>query len=70
MTKQKTRAEKIKSSYRLENFKLDAPLRKEAKDQGEFSYLSSEYVVKDLVKTILYTVIILGILVFAKMKLG
>ena len=70
MTKRKTKAEKIESGYRLKNFKLGSSERVAVKDANEFSYLSSEYVVKDLVKTLLFTAIIVGLLFFAKMKLG
>lgn len=66
----KTREEKIQSGYRLQNFKLAAGERTVAKDVSEFGYLSSEYVVKDLTRTFIYTVIIVGLLVLAKMRLG
>ncbi len=66
----KTKSEKIESGYRLKNFKLAAADRSVAKDVSEFSYLSSEYVVKDLMKTLLYTIVIVGLLVLAKIKLG
>lgn len=66
----KTREEKIQSGYRLKNFKLAASQRTAVKDASEFSYLSSEYVVKDLTKTFLYTAIIVALLMFAKMRLG
>ena len=70
MTKHKTKAEKIASGYRLQNFKIDAKERVAVKDASEFGYLSSQFVLKDLSKTFLYTAIILGLLAFAKMKLG
>jgi hypothetical protein len=70
MTRHKTREEKIQSGYRLQNFKLKAEGITAAKDVSEFSYLSSEYVKKDLRKTIVFTLIILGLLFFAKIKLG
>lgn len=70
MTKRKTKAEKIASGYRLQNFKIDAQARVAVKDANEFGYLSSQFVLKDLSKTFLYTAIILGLLAFAKMKLG
>lgn len=70
MARNKTRDEKIQSGYRLQNFKLKAADRHVAKDVSEFSYLSSEYVVKDLTKTFLYTAIIVGLLVYAKIRLG
>lgn len=66
----KTREEKIQSGYRLQNFKLAAADRSAAKDVSEFSYLSSEYVVKDLTKTFIYTAVIVALLVYAKIKLG
>jgi len=62
----KTREEKIQSGYRLKNFKLAASERTVVKDASEFGYLSSEYIVKDLSKTLLYTAIILGLLVMAQ----
>ncbi|MEI8232673.1 MAG: hypothetical protein WCG44_02920 [bacterium] len=70
MTRNKTRAEKIQSGYRLQNFKITANERTAAKDASEFGYLSSKYVVKDLSKTFLFTAIIVALLVYAKMRLG
>lgn len=70
MARQKTRAEKIESGYRLKNFSIAAGERTAAKDASEFGYLSSEYVVKDLTKTAIFTVVIVVLLVIAKMKLG
>ncbi|MFH2085178.1 MAG: hypothetical protein ABII21_00070 [bacterium] len=70
MARNKTRAQKIQSEYRLQNFKIAAEERTQARDMSEFSYLSSEYVVKDLAKTFVYTVAILGLLVLAKNFLG
>lgn len=70
MARNKTRAEKIESGYRLKNFRLAARERTAVKDASEFGYLSSEYVVKDLSKTLLYTAIILGLLVWAQQYFG
>ncbi len=70
MKKRKTKEEKIQSGYRLKNFKLATSERTTAKDASEFGYLSSEYVVKDLVKTVVYTLVIVGLLVLAKKYLG
>ena len=70
MARKKTKAEKIESGYRLKNFSIAASVRTAIKDANEFSYLSSEYVVKDLIKTFLFTTIIVLLLVVAKMKLG
>ena len=70
MARKKTREEKIQSGYRLKNFKLAVGERTAVKDASEFGYLSSEYIVKDLSKTLLYTAVILGLLVWAQMRLG
>lgn len=70
MARRKTKEEKIQSGYRLQNFKLNAAARTAAKDANEFSYLSSDYVVKDLIKTLIYTTIIVALLIMAKIKLG
>lgn len=70
MARKKTREEKIQSGYRLQNFKLAAADRTAVKDASEFGYLSSEYVVKDLMKTLVFTAVIVGLLVLAKIKLG
>lgn len=70
MARKKTRAEKIESGYRLSNFRLASSERTAVKDANEFSYLSSEYVVKDLGKTLIFTAIIVGLLIMAKIKLG
>ena len=66
----KTRAEKVASGYRLQNFKLQTGQRAEVKDASEFGYLSSEYVVKDLTKTGIFTLVIVGLLILAKRYLG
>ncbi|KKU44888.1 MAG: hypothetical protein UX62_C0046G0015 [Microgenomates group bacterium GW2011_GWA2_46_7] len=66
----KTREEKIQSGYRLQNFRLAEEARREVKDASEFGYLSSEYVLKDLRKTIIFSLLIMGILVMAKRYLG
>lgn len=66
----KTKAEKIESGYRLQNFRLQVEKRQEAKDASEFGYLANEYVIKDLTKTGIFTLIILGLLIIAKLRLG
>lgn len=70
MARKKTKEQKIQSGYRLQNFKLAAADRTAVKDANEFGYLSSDYVVKDLSKTFLFTAIIVALLVLAKIKLG
>lgn len=66
----KTRAEKIQAGYRLHNFRLAEAERVEVKDASEFGYLSSEYVMKDLRKTVVYSLVIVGLLALAKRYLG
>lgn len=66
----KTREEKVKSAYRLQNFQLQAEERVAVKDANEFGYLASEYVVADLRKAVIYTTLILLLLWAAKLKLG
>lgn len=63
MTRRKTKAEKIESAYRLKNFRLEASEREIRKDVSEFAYLSSAYILHDLSKTFLYSMIVLGVLV-------
>lgn len=70
MSKRKTRTEKIESGYRLQNFVLKAKERAEVKDRTEFGYLANEYVVKDLTRTAIYTLVIVGLLLVAKKYLG
>lgn len=70
MARKKTRAEKVESGYRLKNFQIAASERTMAKDASEFHYLSSEYVMKDLTKTLVYTAIIVALLMYAKFRLG
>ncbi|MFZ2199535.1 MAG: hypothetical protein WAV40_01965 [Microgenomates group bacterium] len=70
MARKKTKAEKIESGYRLKNFSIAASERTAVKDASEFGYLSSEYVVKDLMKTLVFTGVIVALLILAKMKLG
>lgn len=70
MARKKTKAEKIESGYRLQNFKLSVAERTESKDATEFGYLSSKYVVKDLTRTVVFTAVIVILLVLAKIKLG
>lgn len=68
--KKKTKAEKVRSGYRLQNFRLKAEEQMERKEAQEFGYLSKEYVKKDLTKTILFSLVIVGLLVAAKYYLG
>lgn len=66
----KTREEKIRSSYRLQDFKLKIAEVQARRDVAEFGYLSKEFVRKDLTKTVLYSAIIIGLLFLAKRYFG
>jgi hypothetical protein len=68
--KKKTRNEKIKSSYRLDNFALKIGEQEERKDKKEFAYLDRQYVGKDLMRTVIYSALILGLLMMAKRWVG
>ena len=68
--KRKTLEEKIKTGYRLQDFRLQVTERIEKKDASEFGYLSSEFVVRDLTKTVVFSVVIVGLLLLAKNYLG
>ena len=68
--KKKTKEEKIKSGYRLVNFRLNESERVEKRDKEEFGYLSKEYVKKDLSKTVLFSIVILAMLLVAKKYFG
>lgn len=70
MSRQKTREEKVKSAYRLQNFSLKIKEKQIEKDRNEFGYLSSHYVVKDLTKTFAYSLVILTLLLAARQYLG
>ena len=66
MSRIKTRAEKIKSSYRLHDFKLQVAERAAQKDVDEFGYLAKKYVARDLSRTLLFSVVVVGLIVGAK----
>ncbi len=70
MAKKKTREEKIKSAYRLQNFKLRVGEVQARRDVQEFGYLSKEYVRKDLTKTVIFSLVIVVLLIIAKKYLG
>ena len=66
----KTKEEKVKSQYRLANFSLQLKETEVRRDKEEFGYLASEYVVRDLGKTFIFTVVILTLLFLARTYLG
>ena len=59
--KKKTRAEKIQSSYRLKDFSVNVKEVRKRKEIEGFGYLSSEFVRKDLLKTVALSILIVGI---------
>lgn len=64
--KRKTKEEKVKAAYRLQNFELKVEESKRRREQQDFGYLSKKYVKQDLVKTLVYTLIIVGLLIVAQ----
>lgn len=70
MAKHKTKEEKIKSAYRLQNFRLKVGEKQEERDSNDFGYLSSHYVVGDLTRTLIYSVVIVVLLLVAKKYFG
>jgi len=68
--KKKTREEKIRSGYRLENFRLKLGETQAKKDVEEFGYLKKDFVKKDLTKTVVFSVLIVVLLIIAKKYLG
>lgn len=68
--KRKTREEKIKGAYRLSNLKIKVEESQNRRDVQEFGYLSKDYIRKDLTKTVVYTVVVVGLLFLAKQYLG
>lgn len=70
MAKKKTKEEKIRSGYRLANWRLKADEQRQKRDTEEFGYLSKDYVRKDLTKTVVISIVIVGFLLLAKRYLG
>jgi hypothetical protein len=70
MPRNKTKAEKAKSAYRLSDFRIKESERAEVKDQKNFGYLDSSYVIKDLRKTVLVSLLMFGLIFVAKQYLG
>lgn len=66
----KTKAEKIRAQYRLANFSLQMEESAQRRDREEFGYLASNYVVKDLAKTGVFTLVMIALLLIAKKYLG
>lgn len=58
--KRKTKAEKVASTYRLEQFKLKGTdIIEKKRERREFAYLSREYVVSDLKRSVLFSLLII-----------
>lgn len=68
--KRKTKEEKVKAAYRLQNFQLKVEESQQKREVKEFGYLSKEYVKKDLTKTVVYTAVVVTLLFIAKRYLG
>lgn len=68
--KNKTKKEKIKSGYRLQNFRLNLEEAQGKKDVEEFTYLQKDFVKKDLTKTVVFSALIVILLLVAKKYLG
>lgn len=59
--KRKTKSDKIKIQYRLKDITIGDENRRERKSQDSFSYLSSDYIKRDLLRTVGFSVVIIGI---------
>ncbi len=70
MARKKTKEEKVRSSYRLQNFKLQVAERAEQRDIDEFGYLAKKYVTKDLLRTFVFSLIVVFLIVAAKIWFG
>jgi hypothetical protein len=70
MARKKTRAEKIQTGYRLQHFRLQVKDIQTQRDATEFGYLSREYVGRDLLKTVTYSLLIIVLLFVARAYLG
>ena len=62
--KRKTKAEKVKTSYRIDDFVVREEEMVTRMDDDNFGYLSKEYIGKDISKTVLFSVVIVLIIVF------
>lgn len=59
--KRKTREQKAKTQYRLQEFTIKAGKVKDRKDLQAFGYLSSDYIKGDLKKTVAYSFLIIAV---------
>ncbi len=69
MAKKRTRKEKERVRYHLEGALLDVEKKWKEKDKSEFAYLEARYVKKDLIKSAVYVVLMLMILLVARLVL-
>ena len=68
--KRRTRKEKERVRYHLEGTLLKSQQRWVEQDKKEFAYLEAKYIKKDLTKTVVYSLLMLGILWLAKWYLS
>lgn len=57
--KRKTKAEKVASTYRLKSIHIKTEERRKVRDSDVFAYLSSDYVKKDLLRTVGFSTLII-----------
>lgn len=69
MARKKTRKEKEKVRYHLKSTLLNVEKKWEEKDKSEFAYLEARFVKKDLIKTVVYSLLMLMILLVARLVL-
>ena len=70
MAKKKTRKEKERIKYHLEGILLKQKEKMQERDREEFGYLEAKYIRKDLIKTVVYSLVILGLIFVAKRFFG
>jgi len=66
MARKKTKKEKIQSGYRLKNFRIEEGKKREVRDVETFGYLDSRYIVKDLLKTLIVSFLMIAIILVVK----
>lgn len=59
--KRKTRDQKIKASYRLQDFSINVEDTRKKKEIQGFGYLGVEFVKRDLLKTVIFSIMIVGL---------
>lgn len=70
MARNKTREEKIKTAYKLHDFRIAEENRQEVKDANTFAYLDARFVRGDLLKTVVVSTLMVVIILLAQRYLG